>query len=243
MEKIKTRINKLKEDIDACEQKECESNALLKEANARLEAAETEKSSFRRRIKIIQDELAKTKERLAEKTERLDSLEMKTAEHETAVKNLENQEVEGDERMGTLSDQLKRGQIEVETYDTQWREAKRKEKVLLNDLEKAGCRYEEGCMRCDQFLKAINNATEQIKDLEAREYDQSERENLRAEKMTFLADQQKEALTRAEAAERDTARLKRILTGLDLDIKNWHNKTADVRAEIEEVNNMADDMD
>ena len=243
MEKIKARINKLKEDIDACEQQESESKGLLSEALARLEAAETEKNSFRRRLQILQSEVAKTNDRLAERQERLDSLETKTAEHETAVKNLEDQEVEGDERLGTLSDQLKRGQIEVENYDTQWREAKRKEVVLVQDLEKAESRIEDSTARIDQLMKAITNATDQIKDLEAREYDQSERETLNEEKLAFLASQQKEVLGRAEAGERDAARLERIIAGLNEDIKNWKNKTEDVLAEIEDVNNMAEDME
>ena len=243
MEKIKARINKLKEDIDACEQQESESKGLLNEALTRLEAAETEKNSFRRRLQILQSEVAKTNDRLAERQERLDSLETKTAEHETAVKTLEDQEVEGDERLGTLSDQLKRGQIEVETYDTQWREAKRKEVVLVRDLEKAESRIEDSTARIDQLMKAITNATDQIKDLEAREYDQSERETLNEEKLAFLACQQKEVLGRAEAGERDAARLERIIAGLNEDIKNWKNKTEDVLAEIEDVNNMAEDME
>jgi chromosome segregation ATPase len=185
----------------------------------------------------------KTNERLAEKQELLDNFESKTAEHETAVKNLESQEVEGDERLGTLSDQIRRGQSDAETYDSQWREAKRKEVVVLNDLEKAESRLADNTARTDELMKAITNATDKIKDLEAREYDQSERETLNEEKMAFLGEQYKEVLSRAEAAERDAARLQRIILGLEEDIKNCKNRTADVQAELEDVNNMVEDMD
>ena len=243
MDKIKARINRLKEDIDVCEQRETDAKGHLNDATARLEAAETEKNSFLRRLKMLQVELTKTNSRLQERQERLDSLESKTAEHETAVKNLEDQEVEGDERLGTLSEQIKRGQDEVDTYDTQWREAKRKEVVLMKDLEKAESRIDDNNARIDQLMKAITNSTDLIKDLEARESDQCERETLTEEKLAFLGCQQKEVLSRAEAAERDAARLDRIITGLKGDIKNWKNKTADVLAEIEDVNNMAEDME
>jgi chromosome segregation ATPase len=152
MEKVKARINKLKEDIDACEQRQSDSKALYNEATNRLETAETERNSFRRRIKIILGEVKKTNERLAEKQELLDNFESKTAEHETAVKNLESQEVEGDERLVTLSDQIKRGQSDAETYDSQWREAKRKEVVVLNDLEKAESRLADNTARTDELM-------------------------------------------------------------------------------------------
>ena len=243
MEKVKARINKLKEDIEACEKRESESKALLSEANVRLESAESETNSFRRRLKILQGEVTKTNERLAERQERLNTLESKTAEHEIAVKSLEDQEVEGDERLGTLSDEIKRGQVEVETYDTQWREAIRKEVVLLNDVEKADSRFQENSSRIEHLMKAINNASAQIKDLEAREDDQSERDTLNEEKLAFLAEQYKEVLIKAEAGERDAARLERIIAGLEADIQNSKNKTADVIAEIDEVNNMVEDMD
>ena len=243
MERIKAKINKYKEDIDCCEQRESESKSLHAEAKNRLETAESERNSFCRRLKIIEGEVRKTKERLAEKQERLDSLESQTAEHETAVKNLENQEVEGDERLGVLSDQLKRGQTEAEAYDTQWREAKRKEVVLLKELEKAESRYTDNTAHIEQLMKVIAKSSEEIKDLEVRESDQCERDLLNEEKVSFLKQQSKETLSRAEASERDAARLQRIITDLQDDIKNWKNKTDDVRAEIEDVNNMAEDID
>jgi hypothetical protein len=61
--------------------------------------------------------------------------------------------------------------------------------------------------------------------------------------MAFLGEQYKEVLSRAEAAERDAARLQRIILGLEEDIKNCQNRTADVQAELEDVNNMVEDMD
>ena len=243
MERIKAKINKYKEDIDCCEQRESESKALYADAKNRLETAESERNSFCRRLKIIEGEVIKTKERLAEKQERLDNLESQTAEHETAVKNLENQEVEGDEKIGVLSDQLKRGQTEAEAYDTQWREAKRKEVVLLKELEKAESRYTDNTAHIEQLMKVIAKASEEMKDLEARESDQSERETVNEEKVLFLREQNKETLSRAEASERDAARLQRIVAGLQDDIRNWKNKTDDIRAEIEDVNNMAEDIE
>lgn len=233
----------MKQDIDVCEQQEADAKAALNEAKARQEAAEMEKESFKRRLRILRDEVRKTNERLADKKELLDGLESKTAEHEIAVKNLENQEVEGDERLATLADQISRGKLEVEGYDTQWREAKRKEVVLLKDLEKAEMRYEQNSMRIEELMDTVNNATNKIRDLEAREYDQSQRETTNEEKLVFLAAQEKEALIRAEAGERDAARLERVIDALLNDIKNWKNKTADVRAELEDVNNMVEDMD
>jgi tropomyosin-1 len=243
MEKLKARISKLKEDIDACEQRESEAKALHAEAKNRLELAESERNSFRRRLKIIEGDVAKTNERLAEKQDRLDSLESQTAEHDTARKNLEDQEVEGDERLVQLSDQLKRGQTETEAYDTQYSEAKRREVVLLADLDKAESRYADNSARIEQLMKAIANASEDIRDLESRESDQCDRETLNEEKVVFLSEQIKETLSKAESSERDAARLKRLVTNILAEIGNWKNKTADVFAEMEDVNNMADGIE
>lgn len=242
MDKIKARINKLKQDIDVCEERESIAKGLLSEANARLDAAETEKNSFKRRLLIVKGEVAKTNERLYEKQNRLSGLESKTAEHEMAVKNLEDQEVEGDEMLGSLSDQLKRGQIEVETYDTQWREAKRKEAVLLNELDKAQSRFKESSARIEHFMKCIANTTDLIKDLEARESDQSERDTLNEEKSAFLTEQLKVAHLRVEAGERDGARLERIITKLKSDQKTWKLKTEDIYIQREELEEAAKEI-
>ncbi|XP_028415934.1 tropomyosin alpha-4 chain-like [Dendronephthya gigantea] len=243
MEKVKARINKLKQDIEDCEQQEANAKVALNEAKTRQEAAEMEKESFKRRLQILREEVKKTNERLAHKKELLNGLESKTAEHEIAVKNLENQEVEGDERLASLADQISRGKLEVDGYDTQYQEAQRKEVVLLSDLEKAELRFEQSSLRIEELMDTIRNTTNKIRDLEARESDQTQRETTNEEKMVFLSDQKKEAICRAESGERDTARLQRVIDTLGHDIKHWKDKTADVLAEIEDVNNMVEDMD
>ncbi|XP_046856332.1 tropomyosin-2-like [Xenia sp. Carnegie-2017] len=243
MEKIKARINKLKEDIEQCEQDELNARALLVEAKQRQEAAENEKTSFERRIKMLTEELAKTKERLADKEKQLGSLETKTAEHEVAVKNLESQEVEDDEMLLSLSNEVKRWELDYATYDEQWREAKCKEAVLQKDLKKAESRYEDSSERIKQFLKVINSTSEEIKDLEAREYDQTEREKVNEEKLLFLTNHLKETLVREDAAERDALRLDRIKNCLEDEMKNCKNKIEGIRIQMEDVNNIAEYID
>lgn len=242
MDKIKAKVNYLKESIDACDEREKKAKADLKEATARYEAAEADKRSFKRRQEILEVEVQKTNERLAEKREKLNNLEAKTAADEEAVKDLESQEVQGDEKIVSLADMIKRGQLEAEDYEMQWSEAKRKKAVLLSDINKTESRLQESTLRIEELMETINYASSKIKVLEAREYDQTERENENEQKLAFLSQQEKEAMVRMENAERDATRLARVVDGLQSDIRNWKNKTSSVLAEIDEMNSMADDI-
>lgn len=242
MEKIRAKLNKIKEGIDLCEERELVAKNSLTEAKSRLEAAEIQKASFIRRITLLKKDMEKMNDSLETKKEQLDGLESKIAEDEIVVKSLENQEVEGDEKLETLNVMVKREQIEVEDYDLQCREASRKLQVLEKEVERAEGRYESNSIKVEMITESLVKLGSKIKSLEERESDQSERETDNEQKLAFLRDQEKEALVRAENAERDVARLGRVAESLILDIENWKNKKQDIIAEMSSVTSLADDI-
>lgn len=242
MDKIKAKLNKYKEEIDLCEEREKEARSGLTEAKGRLDVAENDKASHQRRLKLLKKDLDKTNEQVRQKQEELYALQSKTAEDEVVVKQLETQEVEGDEKLETLNDLVKRGQLQAEDHDLQCREAGRKIHVLKQEVERAENRYEVSSIKIEQAIEKLDHLGGKIKSLEEREYDQSERETENEQKVAFLQQQEKEALVRAENAERDAVRLERVVEGLLLDIHNWRNKKEDVLAEMSSVSSLADDI-
>ncbi|CAB4026580.1 Hypothetical predicted protein, partial [Paramuricea clavata] len=75
LDKVRDTLVKLKENIDTAEDRYHDAKASNLEAVDRLEKAEEEQESYRRRIKLLEFDFEKAKKTLAEKQERLAHLE------------------------------------------------------------------------------------------------------------------------------------------------------------------------
>jgi len=233
----------LKDKIDEADEREHEAKQLLKEAESELEQKDKEAEGIRRRIKLLQSQLDKTNELYEEKKDKCDRASYKTASEEEMRKRMEECEMEGDEKIQFYEEALKEA-IEKEEENTRTLvDAERRLLVVEEDLKKENKRKQRLCDKIAEQEGMINSANVQMCQLEKFDEEASEREELSEEKAKFLADQLKDVITRAEEAERNKTRLERALCDCDNEIHNVNEKIDSVRAEIDEISKVCDDLD
>lgn len=86
-------------------------------------------------------------------------------------------------------------------------------------------------MLTEHFTKA----GESLRNLEAKDEDASEREQVNEEKMSFLLSQVKEILALAEDHERKIPPLQRTIDQMSEEIRDWQSKTKEVTKEMEDM--------
>lgn len=235
---IKERLAKLKDAIEASEERESEAKNLLKDAEAREEANLNEAESMRRRITLLEQELGKTEARLEEAEDRLDSERTKTSTHEEVRRGLEDYELEGDEKIQDLECKLKDEENKEKECSDRLTEAQRREVVLQIDLNKAikkGDSFED---RIEELTEQLEKGAEQVKLLEENEEEKFEREEENEEKVKFLEEQVKQFVQRYDTAEREIQKLERIMDQIQTEIYHYNDLAEDQRKEIQEINDM-----
>jgi len=88
MGKVKGKLQGLKDKIESAEEREITAKAKHREMEEDCDKNENEADSFRRRITLVRDELAKCDEHVKEKEERLAEVQALSMEHECACKQL-----------------------------------------------------------------------------------------------------------------------------------------------------------
>lgn len=86
-------------------------------------------------------------------------------------------------------------------------------------------------MLTEHFTKA----GESLRNLEAKDEDASEREQVNEEKVSFLLSQVKEILALAEDHERKIPPLQRTIDQMSEEIRDWQSKTKEVTKEMEDM--------
>ena len=83
--------------------------------------------------------------------------------------------------------------------------------------------------------ETIENAGKSLQELEAREGESSEREELNEEKLLLLEGQFKEAEVRAEAAERSCGVMERNIEETTNEINSWKEKREKIEQEMLDI--------
>ena len=81
----------------------------------------------------------------------------------------------------------------------------------------------------------VTQAGENLRDLELRDEDASEREQFNEEKVSFLKEQLKEMLAAAEDHERKIPPLERVIDQMTTEIRDWCGKCEEVRKEMSDM--------
>ncbi|CAB4028151.1 Hypothetical predicted protein [Paramuricea clavata] len=117
-------------------------------------------------------------------------------------------------------------------------ETQRKLQVVEADFEKGFQRCEAALAKEQANIDLIERNGEQLRTLEDRDNEAAEREFEAEEKLRFLEEQLKEAVARAESAERDVVRNENIVTSVKLDLQAWVDKRAKVDKEIDKIDEL-----
>lgn len=241
--KVRERMQKMKDRIEDFEQREFDAKSALKEAQALAYQHESDRDSIANRIDMLEKELEKVNERLEHKEARLAELEEKTEEEGNIVKELTSNEMDGDEKLNELEFMVKEAWKEASETEHRHIEIANRLTQTQNELDKVNNRYDVSLQKIERHESILSEAGENVKDLQLKDENASEKEVESEEKILFLQEQLKETLALAEDAERRAAPIDRATDDLIEQIEKYKTKKADVEAEMEGMAAICDDME
>lgn len=104
---VKSRLAKFQEDIDEADNRAANAKHEIREAQTKLEKAEGEKDTHKRRIQLLDGELKSFAERYGEVADKYDAVISVSEGIENKRKALEETEMEGDERLEDTEEKVK----------------------------------------------------------------------------------------------------------------------------------------
>lgn len=238
LDKVKDTLVKLKESIDVAEEREIEAHQQRQEADSRLEKAEEESESYRRRLKLLQADLVKTKKTLEEKQSRLAQVEGRSLDDDEKRREFEGVEVERDDQLIAIEEEALTAKQEAAESTHILMETQRKLQVVEGDMEKVHQRFDAADAKEKACIDTIESNCEEMRTLEDRDNDAAEREIEAEEKLRFLEDQLKEAVVRAENAERDVVRNENIVASIRNDLNAVKMKHDDIGCECDKIDDL-----
>lgn len=209
MEKIKKKMNAFKEKADKADDRATEAAGNMKEFDIRLEKAEEDLRSYKGRIVMVQKELVTILEKEKVFSAKLEEVEGKAHFDQERAKEIEKIEIDRDQKLNELEDECKEELAKLEETVHQSSEISRKVKVLESELGRAtekGGKFEKGILGLEGNLES---AGENLAELEGREEESAEREEIAEEKLKFLMEQVQVHTDRAEDAERRIKQIER----------------------------------
>lgn len=239
--KVRRRLEEATEMIEAADQKIVDCRHATLEAKARCEKLEVELQSAQRRIVLITKDLTLANERLGLSDGKLGTATSSSEEVEVERETLENDELTTEENIEKLEDSNKEMKRNQELNSGKVVEAERKVEVCNNDVAKIRERAEISEARVKALEDIIDGHGKSAAELEEREGEMSEREELNEEKINFLESELKETTVRAEAAERMTAVHQNNIMESETEINRWVKMREDMEKSMLTMDDIADD--
>lgn len=237
---MKDKIEKAEDRCNDCKNE-------LREVEEACDKNEGEADSFKRRIRLVQDELSKTTETLEEKQARLAEIQAISCEHEVACKELEGIDRESDEKLTDMEERVLAAMQLAKESDARLQEAKQKYRVTVGEVEKTKERAEYLEGKCQELEDGISSTSTTLRDMEGRDAESAEKEQELLEKLEFLEGQLKEAIARAEEAERKVQPQETIIDDLTQEHDSYADKIKDIEQEMKKMEDMVeasiDDVD
>ena len=155
--------------VDEADQRKQDAKAKIVDAQARLERAELQVSSIKRRSQLLETDLDQAKKRCSGVEYRLSMIELESIAIEEARRELEENENAGDEKIMKLEEQVKTVRATMEENSTKLVEAERKYTVVTRDIEVKTPMADALEKRAENLQKTIVKVTEFIKIQEAKQ--------------------------------------------------------------------------
>jgi len=238
---LRAKLAEITELIDAADQRKIDAKHSTMESLARLEKNEVDVQGSKRRIKILEKELTGSTERADTADGKLKKVSDDSDEIEKSREELESKENDADEAIQKMEEQVKEAKRDLELNETKFIESERKATVVRNDTEKIRLNADEHEKRVAVLEEVIQNNGKSLEDLEAKEGEASEKEELNEEKFKFLEHQLKEDTSRGDTAQRACAVLERNILETENEINSWVKKRDEIEKEMIAMDDVADD--
>jgi len=241
--KLKAKLKRLSEKIDAADQRTVDAKANIIEAIARLEKAECEVGSIERRTQLLGTDLKIATERGEELSTKLEKVVGESTEIEEARQALEANEAEGDEKISSLEEELRKARLTLEENQIKLIDMERKYVVVKSDMERGKTKADALEARVAQLEGSMADANTSLKELEVKEGASSEQEQKNAEAILVLDGQLKDAEVRAEAATRSCQVLEHNTQETQGIIDEYNEKIKQLESEIVQMNELAGEIE
>lgn len=245
LQNLKDKMTSFKDAIDKAEEREIAAKTQLKEVKEDLEKKENETTGIRQRILLLTGDLEKILERQVQQEYKHERASNKTANEEEIRKKMEEFEMEGDEKIQFYEEAVKVAAEKEEEATRNVVDARRRYCKVEEDLIREKKRLGELLTKINKLEEDISLTNDKMFQLEKYDEEASEREIESEEKARFIAQQLKEAISRAEESERQVNSLERQVNDLESEIANETNKIEKVMddiADIQSIDELDDDV-
>lgn len=134
--KIRDRMQDIRNKIDVAEDRECDASELLKEVKEKAYLLESDRNSMEKKINFTKKLLDEKNKELTKKLKKLGDLEDKDKVESELVKTLETIELDGDEKLNSLEKQLQKISDIAEKKESENKESTLRLEQLESELEK-----------------------------------------------------------------------------------------------------------
>ncbi|CAI9721610.1 Hypothetical predicted protein [Octopus vulgaris] len=184
------------------------------EKNAR-ETCESEIAGLNRRIQLLEEDLERSEERLSTAQTKLDEASKAADESERAKKALENRGAHDYDRICCLEDMAREYTQTVNDAEQKYAETVRRLKVVEHELGIAEETSLHNKRRAKQLEEEMTLINRNLKTLQIKEVEASQREDSYEETIRDLTHRLKEAENRAAEAERTVSKLQKEVDRLE----------------------------
>ncbi|CAI9721617.1 Hypothetical predicted protein [Octopus vulgaris] len=184
------------------------------EKNAR-ETCESEIAGLNRRIQLLEEDLERSEERLSTAQTKLDEASKAADESERAVQVLRNRSSMDDDRICDLEQKCKDAELFASESQKKYDETVRRLKVVEHELGIAEETSLHNKRRAKQLEEEMTLINRNLKTLQIKEVEASQREDSYEETIRDLTHRLKEAENRAAEAERTVSKLQKEVDRLE----------------------------
>jgi len=242
MERVKAKIDGMKQKIDEAEERETQAKHALKDREEKLKKTEEDGKSYLSRICLLKAESEKVATQLQEKEKLLGIAEGNLNQTHFDRRRLEDLEIEGDETIDKLQNR----------FQECWRKKEEAEGLCENferRLALAEHEYRKVVKKCEEKEKYMydlestyETISTQLKKLEQRDLEATDREDEMEDKAKYLEALIKERMHQLEECERKIVTLERLRDDREDERIKFREKLEVVLEERRKIESMADEL-
>jgi len=241
LEKVRGKLEEITSFIEDADERILTRKNNTAEAMARNDKLEVDLAQAKRRILLIQEDLRATNARLAEMESKLAKVQSESEEIEKVRDEMEANEGEMEVKIENLEEGIRETKIKHQVNLSREVECERKEGVCTAEIAKLREKAEISEARVAVLEGELEGFNQSLSEIEEREAEAGEREDLNEEKVAFLERELKETTMRAEAAERMSMVLYNSNVEVNTEVHKWVTQREEMLANMFTMDDVADD--
>merc|ERR1719466_588452 len=234
---IGKKIMKVENSLDDTTEKLEAATLGLEEAAKQELVNEEEVSGLQRRTSLLDDDVARSEQRLQVESTKLAEAAAAAEAVEIQRKILEGKSFVNDEKMDTLEENIATAQEVALKSTRNAEEVTRKLSMTQVEFDRTTDKCKESEKKIEELEEQLNVVGQNMKTLELSETQALKRHEESEEKIRDLTLNLKFAEIQAAAAEREAAKMQQELDLLTTDLNDWKDRYGEICVELEQTFN------